>query len=189
MHHWSPLPLLSLQQIVSLSQSSRVSPVYSLLTVKGVVGERGWARSQIIRPPERLTLYKSFNTLWVKASISCIFWQQMVCGRGRYLNVHICISNKVISYQIARQPEFNLAHCKKTDNCLATARFIFYWISNDRKKWKLFGIFFSYLRKFNKHKIAILTVYIYLRITDLIVHNLTFHLSDSTRGMSEETLK
>ncbi len=27
-------------------------------------GRRGWARSRIIRPQERLILYKSFNTLW-----------------------------------------------------------------------------------------------------------------------------
>jgi hypothetical protein len=27
-------------------------------------GGRGWARSRIIQPQERLVLYKSFNTLW-----------------------------------------------------------------------------------------------------------------------------
>jgi hypothetical protein len=48
--------------------------------------------------------------------------------------------------------------------------------------------FFLNLRKFNKYKIAILTVYSYLRITFLIVHNQkvdTFNLSNSTRRMSE----
>ncbi len=49
-----PLPPLSREQVVSLSQSSCVSPVE--LT-------DGGARSQSIRPREGLVLYKSFNTL------------------------------------------------------------------------------------------------------------------------------
>ncbi len=55
-----PLPPFFRHQVVSLYRSSvcrrRRS---SLLTGKG----RGWAWSQIIRPQEILTLYKSFNTL------------------------------------------------------------------------------------------------------------------------------
>jgi hypothetical protein len=54
-----PLSPLSCQQVVSLSQSSCVSPAYSLLT-----GRRRWAKSEIIRPRESLILYKPFNTLF-----------------------------------------------------------------------------------------------------------------------------
>jgi len=46
-------------QVVSLSQSSCVSPV----ELTNWRGREWWARSQIIRPRESLTLYKSFNTL------------------------------------------------------------------------------------------------------------------------------
>jgi hypothetical protein len=56
----TPFPL-SRQQLVSLSQSSCVSPRSSLLT--GYVEGRGWARSQIIQPRESLALYSPFNTL------------------------------------------------------------------------------------------------------------------------------
>jgi hypothetical protein len=52
-----PLSTLSRHQVVSLSQSSSVSPV---AFTDGRRGE-GWARSQI----RRLALYESFNTVWV----------------------------------------------------------------------------------------------------------------------------
>ncbi len=60
--HTLPLPVPQL--LVSLSQSSCVSPVELL------AGGRG-ARSQIIWARESLALYKSFNTLWSRASICC----------------------------------------------------------------------------------------------------------------------
>jgi hypothetical protein len=52
-------------------------------------------------------------------------------------------------------------------------------------KSESFMEYFFIFKKVNKYKIAILTVYSYLRLTILIVHNHTFHLSDSTRRMSE----
>ncbi len=52
---------LSCQQIVSLSQSSCVSP-FELTDGKG--GRRGWGRSRSHRRRESLVLYKLFNTLW-----------------------------------------------------------------------------------------------------------------------------
>ncbi len=52
-----PLPPISHQQVVSLSQTSCVSPVVLLTD-----GERG--RSQIRRPRENLVLYYTLNTLW-----------------------------------------------------------------------------------------------------------------------------
>jgi hypothetical protein len=57
----SPTP--SHQQVVSLTQSSCVSPLAFCRR-----GERGWVRSQIRRRRESLVLYKSFNTLWVHTS-------------------------------------------------------------------------------------------------------------------------
>jgi hypothetical protein len=54
-----PLSSLSHQQLISLHQSSCVSPVE--LTEQ----EGGLARSQIVRPWESLALYKSFNILWI----------------------------------------------------------------------------------------------------------------------------
>ncbi len=60
----SPTPSLSRQQVVSLFQSSCVSPVE--LTDRRKVG-RGWARSPNIRRRQSLALYKLFNginTLW-----------------------------------------------------------------------------------------------------------------------------
>jgi hypothetical protein len=57
------LPRLFQQQIVSLSQSSCVSPV----ELSDGRGEKGV--SQIIRPRESLALYTSFNTLWVVTAI------------------------------------------------------------------------------------------------------------------------
>ncbi len=66
-----PHPPLSRQQVVSLSQSSCVSPVE---LTDGERGEsRGWARSQIIRPRESLALYKSFRTLWVSRTKNAHF--------------------------------------------------------------------------------------------------------------------
>jgi hypothetical protein len=53
--------LLSPVQVVSLSQFSCVSPG-ELTDARG--SGKGWARSQIIRPPESVVDHKSFNTLW-----------------------------------------------------------------------------------------------------------------------------
>jgi hypothetical protein len=59
--HTHPIhPPLPRQHLVSLSQSSRVSPV-ELTEGRGGKG-RAWSR--IIRPQESLVLYKSFSTLW-----------------------------------------------------------------------------------------------------------------------------
>ncbi len=54
-----PSPLLSRQQVVSLSQSFLVSQV----ELTNGRGGRVWGRSHIIRRRESLVLYKSFNTL------------------------------------------------------------------------------------------------------------------------------
>jgi hypothetical protein len=43
-----------------------------------VEGERGWARSRIIRPQENLILYKSFNTLWIYLK-KVVFAENTVC--------------------------------------------------------------------------------------------------------------
>jgi hypothetical protein len=56
----TPSPLLPRQQLVSLSQSSCVSPV-ELTDGRG--GEKGWMWSRSMRPQESLALYKAFNTL------------------------------------------------------------------------------------------------------------------------------
>ncbi len=57
----SPTPSpLSRQQVVSLSQSSCVSPI----ELTDGRGGRGWGRSQNIRKRECLILYKSFNSIW-----------------------------------------------------------------------------------------------------------------------------
>ncbi len=56
---FDPYPSLSRQQILSLSQSSCVSPV----DCRAYWRETGWRRSRIIRPRESLVLYKSFKTL------------------------------------------------------------------------------------------------------------------------------
>jgi hypothetical protein len=56
-----PPPTLSQQQIVSLTQSSCVSPV----ELTDGRGGRGSARSQIIRPRESLALYNTSNTFRV----------------------------------------------------------------------------------------------------------------------------
>ncbi len=61
----SPPPLSSASFL--FGPSSCVSPVE--LTDRRV-GRRGWTSSQIIRPRESLTLYKSFNTLWKGSSFS-----------------------------------------------------------------------------------------------------------------------
>ncbi len=53
----SPLPS---KKLVSLSQSSCVSPV----ELTEWRGGRGWAWSRILRLQESLALYKSFNSLW-----------------------------------------------------------------------------------------------------------------------------
>ncbi len=55
------------QQVVSLYQSSGVSPVQ---LTEGR-GRRGCGRSQIIRWRESLVLYKSFNALWLLPQQMC----------------------------------------------------------------------------------------------------------------------
>ncbi len=55
--HAHPFLPLSRQQLFSISQSSCVSR-------SAYWGERGWARSRIIRQQESWALYKSFNTLY-----------------------------------------------------------------------------------------------------------------------------
>jgi hypothetical protein len=59
---YPPTSPLSLQQVVSLSQSSCVLPV-ELTDGRVENGGRGWVRSQTIRLPESLALYKLFSTL------------------------------------------------------------------------------------------------------------------------------
>jgi hypothetical protein len=61
-----PSPL-SRQQIVSLSQSSYVSPAVELTDGKGGGGREG--KDQIIRRGEILVLYKLFNTIWYFISL------------------------------------------------------------------------------------------------------------------------
>jgi hypothetical protein len=58
-----PQPIPNRQQHFSLSRSSCVS-----------VGGGEWAWNQIIRSPESLGLYKSFNTLCMRPSHSCAWW-------------------------------------------------------------------------------------------------------------------
>ncbi len=64
----TPSPLTR-QQIVSLSQPSFLSPVE--LADQSVGG--GWGRSQIVLRRESLILYKSFSTLWLRASLRWMF--------------------------------------------------------------------------------------------------------------------
>jgi hypothetical protein len=72
-----PLPLLTLQHVVSLSHSSCVSTV----EVNGKGEGVGWARSQIILHRESLTLYKSFNILCLYASL--IKFERMYVNRNK----------------------------------------------------------------------------------------------------------
>jgi hypothetical protein len=99
----SPIPsTLCLQQVVSLSDSSSVSPVE-------LTDERGgdeWGRSQIKRRRESLVLNKSFITLcigllgttkslmtlpglWIRIRIGSVFNQ--VCGSGSVFGIRIRI--------------------------------------------------------------------------------------------------
>ncbi len=63
-----PFPTLSRQQVISLSQSSYVSPVQ----LTDGTGGRGRARSQIICPRASLVLCKTFKTLCVLFSFETI---------------------------------------------------------------------------------------------------------------------
>jgi hypothetical protein len=86
--HAPPLPPLSPQQAVYLSQSLSVSPV----EFTDRKGGKGWARSKIIRPRERLALY---NTLIhplspIRPSLSTgVPLSQARCERVDWLYHHI----------------------------------------------------------------------------------------------------
>jgi hypothetical protein len=139
----SPPP--SRQQVVSLSQSSCVSPV----ELTNWRGREWWARSQIIRPRESLALYKSFNTLCstatgcgqIKGLYTRLDWPELgICGFGnvnltclRYnadatlqRKSHLCVPFLGIS-----RPQYQFPHSSVCE------RFIYVLYSQDRSTYFL----------------------------------------------------